>query len=57
MLVLCPRTKKWHPETQNGGYIMNNIKLLLSQFAELYEKQDMLNKLTSKDFINLTLSS
>ncbi|MGL5271550.1 MAG: MarR family transcriptional regulator [Selenomonadaceae bacterium] len=30
---------------------MNNIKLLLSQFAELYEKQDMLNKLTSKDIL------
>ena len=31
---------------------MSNSKLLLSQFAELYEKQDILTKLTSKDFLH-----
>ncbi|OOM82198.1 transcriptional regulator AdcR [Clostridium puniceum] len=31
---------------------MSNSKLLLSQFAELYEKQDILTKLTSREFLH-----
>lgn len=31
---------------------MSYSKLLLSQFAELYEKQDLLTKLTSREFLH-----
>lgn len=45
------RTAIVSKQTKKGGH-MSYSKLLLSQFAELYEKQDISTKLTSKEFLH-----